>query len=604
MAEGTPKRCVWQAGGIVLRYLLLLTAFYVYVFVAVDTRLIYDRYVPASMFFSRTWETFKGMADETGGLVNYAAGALHQYYCYGWLGALILTLVAAALAAGIDLWLPVRSRSWLRLLSFVPALGLLVAANYYDLRLKEAGGPLLYALGLLLVLVAANIHAHLPSRRLQIRIAVGLILAALVYHAGGWVYGVTYGSGATEHNTYVPGPLLILVGLIVIREIWTRRSAFATTAAPRKKPAGLSGLAVVGVWLLQLAVLGGAGAITAYATQCPGLKASFRLDYCRHEGLWDDFLKEARQITLEQFASIARARPLDAICLNSDVNFALYNEGLLLDEMFKFPQARGSLLLVDRRGRTQDFVRVEIDRYSDLFFELGRVNAAEHAAHEMLQVDGDRPSTLRLLAEINIVKDQKPAAQTFLGYLRGLHNSPRDECWAAHMLDHYHRHGEFPLDERLRRIRAVNLRDDYIPHNPTVRDDLERLLKSNPNNRMAFEYLVADCLLDHPMRGLPVLVRHLDGFKTLGYKKLPRHVQEALLYYSLQPGTTVSRDQFAVDLDVRRCFERLLRTDSLMRQKGKTARDFLTALALDPEFVKTYYWYAFSEFAPSKGAGR
>ncbi len=300
MAAVVPKRMTWLAAtGIALRYLLLLAAFYAYVFLAVDTRLIDDRYISVSMRFSRTWDHFLTSLDQTGGLVAYAAGWLHQYYCYGALGAAILTLVAAALAAGLDLWMPVCRNSWLRLLSFLPAVGLLVAANYYDLKLPHPGGPLRYALGLLLALVAANVHARLPLRRLYLRIAAGLILAVLVYHAGGAFYSVSRGDGEAIGRIYFPGPLPIFIVFAVVRELWT----FWLTAAGRHdakaktQAAARSTAAAVGVWLIQLIILLGLGATVVRATRQPDLRLSFQLDFCRHHGLWGEFLDAAARIT-------------------------------------------------------------------------------------------------------------------------------------------------------------------------------------------------------------------------------------------------------------------------------------------------------------------
>jgi len=604
MTTVVPKRLTWLAAkGIVLRYLLLLAAFYAYVLLVVDTRLIHDRYISVSMRFSRTWDHLLARLDQTGALVAYAAGWLHQYYCHGPLGAAILTLVAAALAAGLDLWMPVRRNSWLRLLSFLPAVGLLVAANYYDLKLPHPGGPLLYALGLLLALLAANVHAHLPSRRLHIRIASGLILAVIVYHAGGAIYSVARGAGEATGRIYLPGPLPIFVGLAVVRELWTRWLAAAARQAARSKTQATtrSPAAAVAVWLVQLAILAGAGAAVAQATRQPDLRMSFQLDFCRHHGLWGEFLEVAARITPDQFAHVARSRPSDAFCLNHDINRALYHQGRLLDDMFAYPQAPGGLLLVDRTDRTKEFIRPEVERYAAAFFELGRVNAAEHAAHELLQVDGDRPATLRLLAEVNIVKDQRPAAQTFLGYLRQLRTSPCHECWAGDLLEHYRLHGEFPLDERLRRIRQWNLRDDYILRYSSVFDDMQRLLESNPNNRMAFEYLVADCLLNRRWDDLP---DQLDRFKALGYARLPRHVQEGLMLYTAGPNARVSRDRFVCDAAVRRTYERFGRTVMIVRQRGGARPQTLRALAADPELVRTYFWYVYSTFVPVEGPAR
>ena len=52
------------------------------------------------------------------------------------------------------------------------------------------------------------------------------------------------------------------------------------------------------------------------------------------------------------------------------------------------------------------------------------------------------------------------------------------------------------------------------------------LLKSDPHNRMAFDYLMAWCLLD--AQSFPMLAENVGGLKDAGYNYIPVHVQEGL----------------------------------------------------------------------------
>ena len=59
------------------------------------------------------------------------------------------------------------------------------------------------------------------------------------------------------------------------------------------------------------------------------------------------------------------------------------------------------------------------------------------------------------------------------------------------------------------------------------RDSLLRFqLSQNPSNRMAYEYLIAHCLL---RKRLDVANEYLRGYRQFGYATMPEHWAEALL---------------------------------------------------------------------------
>jgi hypothetical protein len=55
---------------------------------------------------------------------------------------------------------------------------------------------------------------------------------------------------------------------------------------------------------------------------------------------------------------------------------------------------------------------------SETLLELGQVSEAERLAHEALELEGDRPDLLWVLAQINVLKDRPKAARIFLNALR------------------------------------------------------------------------------------------------------------------------------------------------------------------------------------------
>jgi len=69
--------------------------------------------------------------------------------------------------------------------------------------------------------------------------------------------------------------------------------------------------------------------------------------------------------------------------------------------------------------------------------------------------------------------------------------------------------------------------EDLISRWKSGSPKLSLLLKRNPSNKMAFEYMIADLLLTGNLREI---FDHLGDFETFHYAQIPRHVQEAVIF--------------------------------------------------------------------------
>jgi len=76
--------------------------------------------------------------------------------------------------------------------------------------------------------------------------------------------------------------------------------------------------------------------------------------------------------------------------------------------------------------------------------------------------------------------------------------------------------------------KAIAIKDDFIYYTYMPDLTLKRILENRPDNRMAFEYLMAYYLLSGQLNDF---VRELPHLKFLGYEKIPRHFEEAILLY-------------------------------------------------------------------------
>jgi hypothetical protein len=72
--------------------------------------------------------------------------------------------------------------------------------------------------------------------------------------------------------------------------------------------------------------------------------------------------------------------------------------------------------------------------------------------------------------------------------------------------------------------------------------NLEDLLANHPENKMAYEYLIASMLLDKNIDGF---ARAILRLKNYGYTRLPVHIEEALLFYNFYKRQNVIPEGFS-----------------------------------------------------------
>jgi hypothetical protein len=257
------------------------------------------------------------------------------------------------------------------------------------------------------------------------------------------------------------------------------------------------------------------------------------------------------------------------------VNRALFHTGRLTDDLFAFPQRREADLLAS----LMDGLDVCLP-LCDTLLELGQVNLAEHYAQEAEEIRGEHPAMLWRLAKINLVKERPRAARVFLNRLRSVpFHRAKAERWLA-SLDQ--EPGADSLDG-IRQLRAVRVRADTVERVFPTEPLLGQLLKTNPQNRMAAEYLEAHFLLTGQ---LEPAVENRRLVERGASHELPRSVVEAVLVFNRRPGSQpVALPGLPGDRAVARQFDRFLEVLGQVADKSTAER------TLAREFGDTYWLY-------------
>ena len=200
----------------------------------------------------------------------------------------------------------------------------------------------------------------------------------------------------------------------------------------------------------------------------------------------------------------------------NNLNTYYYNlsnamRGQLPDKLMNYyqPFSQGLFLPVDPSGSYLSFMAV-----NELWFQLGDMTMAEHSGILGMISTRDHRSArmLKRMAEINLINGDDEAA---LKYLRMLQKTWKYKAWAEQRM---------PGQQTPEVQQWLKYKGQYIPKSDTLRASadarlsLRHLLKSNPDNELAYHYLLCYELLNKditsfvqdfiPEKGIPSRLYH------------------------------------------------------------------------------------------------
>lgn len=296
------------------------------------------------------------------------------------------------------------------------------------------------------------------------------------------------------------------------------------------------------------------------------------------EKQWDALLEEAK------------ANPSGDLRVQFMTNFALYHKGMLLEEMFRYPQSWGTRGLFLNFSGGPVASPAEDDTFdgmynSDLLYEMGHANFALRHAFNCMCLAGRTYDTIERMAQCSIVNGNYELAAKYLSLLeRTLFHRGSASRYRAIMANAEASEREF---EDLRKRLPIS---DGFGH-PTRH--FVTLLEARPDNRMAFEYLTAWSLLDKTPESIESVCADVERFKIAGHKSIPTHCQEAMLLREKGDRPPVNLKGFRYDpATVARVDQFLEHVSQHMGRKDAT--DLARALYGD-----TYLFYIFFVTTPS-----
>ena len=607
--------------------LAFFVVFYLCLWKWVDVKLIYHGGGQVKDFpsFYWGWEFARDFRTRPGGLVEYGSALLAQSLYSSWLGGLVLTVQAALAYLGIAGCLRAFGAHRLRVVGLIPPLLFLVLYSEYrhysaPISAFTAAVVLLWAwlrlsvriprfrpviaLVLLACLYAAASSAvivfvpvallfELRSRAPALRLVLWLGLCALIPWLEGFVlFGFAPGEafakllplvwdpvvwskqGVWIVSLYLVPPLLCLalwVGDILSKRNYRAEDCSAPARSANKAgtqgsdhPSGKQSRGPgaskppVAWWKWQTAACTLAPLATVYLALNAQVKAFLAVDYLAWHGRWSEVTPAGKGDSRNPFVACALAQ-------------AGYHLGTLSRELPMLSSPMDLLLSGDRPGSTW--------KKSDLYFDLGYVNMALHYLTESVEFYGERPVLLQRLALVNLALGNLSTAKVYLGTLT---RAPFQGRWARDYLEQLRSDPTLAGDQEIGRLRRFMVRrDSVLALSPD--EELLQLLAANPQNRMAFEYLMTYYLLK---KNLNAFVKNISRVKDFPGFAITPLWDEALVLAGRQLGRAIALPGHTISEEAQARVAAVIRLVQQYGEKGELPRSELSS-----ENARTYSFY-------------
>ena len=226
-------------------------------------------------------------------------------------------------------------------------------------------------------------------------------------------------------------------------------------------------------------------------------------DYNARIQNWDEIIKMANQKD--------PVSPLSVACLN----LALNKTGTMGDAMFRyFQNGTEGLLPGFQRDFTSPFISGEI------YYHLGLINTSMQFAFEAMEAIPDYKKSSRAIkrmAEVNLLNQEYGVATKYLNLLC---NTLFYNEWATETLRCIKDEKLIEQNIEWSTLRKYRLTEDFLSSEDEKDQMLGLLFVHCPENKMAYEYLMAYTLLT---KDLNHFVQYFPLGKNLGYKVIPAH---------------------------------------------------------------------------------
>jgi hypothetical protein len=224
-------------------------------------------------------------------------------------------------------------------------------------------------------------------------------------------------------------------------------------------------------------------------------------------------------------------------------NIALSETSQLCDRLFFGRQDFGSRSLI------LPFGQEHLKRGAYFFYSIGLINEAHRWAYESMVVYGYYPQGIKMLVKTNLINGNYRMARKYINLLKKSFNYRK---WAIDYEKLLNNPEKIKSHQELGEKLKIAPKEDFFIQIDSPQNNIPMLFNSNPNNLKAFEYEMSWLLLTKNVEGI---IKNIGRIKEMGYKKIPRHIEEAILVYIDRTKKLPELYGFIISPEIQRQFE-------------------------------------------------
>lgn len=537
-------------------------------------------------------EYFFGFLSKPGGILDYAARFLTQFYADRVIGpmilSVILTLPALILYSIYKKLIPGNSSALIFVL-FPSLLLLVIQANYYHM--------MVYNLGFIVVML---FYLFLVSSRKQNRLISIMVLFPVFYFTAGAyamifallfiIDTIVYAKGKDKY--IYPAVLLIIVAVSfsISLQLVFSQTAEQLLFFPLPVLENLS-------YIIPLLFL------TFYLVIIPIIpKVTYGLSRSRFNGKNYTYglIAVAFSLTIVTLLKIYNPQTARVIELERLVFAEKWNEVIQLNEKKPSRNLIGEYFynvalsetdqLCDRLFfSSQDFAAgslvlpwgdAHLDRGAYFYYSIGLINEAHRWAYEEMVVYGNRPQNIRLLAKTNLINGDYIMTKKYTDILK---KTIYYRSWAKKYEEMAKNPELIASDPELGAKRAILPKNSFFIQFNEPQNNLPLILEGQPDNKKAIEYYMAGLLLT---KKIEIIVNNIRNLKASGFTRIPRHLEEALLIYYNSTKIVPDLGGLTINPATSAHFEKYFNSYLAARKNPATLKE-----NMQKEFGNTFWYY-------------
>lgn len=212
------------------------------------------------------------------------------------------------------------------------------------------------------------------------------------------------------------------------------------------------------------------------------------------------------------------------------------------------------------------------------FYEAGLANEAERWAYEEMVTYGQKPQNILMLVKTNIVNRNYRMAEKYIKILKNTIYYSREAIAYEKMISDT----SFLTSDISAKMKIQPGKDFFI-YVDSAENNLPQLVNTNMRNTKAYEYLMSWLMLN---KNVEAVVNNTALLKKMGYSRIPRHIEEAILMYHNSTGKFPNLGGLTLSRDSQERFSSYFNTYIKARNNPSSLKEIMRS-----RFGNTYWYY-------------